>query len=146
MSTSIHILFESKFHNCGLFRINYGTLTQITIESGVSSPSDYWSRAGSICTINYGTISNCTNGATIGSGNTLGGICGVNGGTITGCINTGTIKNCHIGGGIAGSTGTISNCTNSGTIDAGDNHNPICGKNNGGKIINCTPDGENTEP
>lgn len=76
---------------------------------------------GSIVGNNNGTISQCTNKASVSSTSQYcGGIVGTNKGTVSGCINYGNITGSNNVGGIAGtnSTGTTSivNCTNYGTI------------------------------
>ena len=76
---------------------------------------------GSIVGNNNGTISQCTNKASVSSTSQYcGGIVGTNKGTVSGCTNYGNVSGKNNVGGITGtnSTGTTSivNCTNYGTI------------------------------
>ncbi len=102
-------------------------------------------RTGGICGENKGTIQDCVNESTVNgedleatlnldgvdlgqlnltqnvvTRNDSGGIAGLSGGTITGCTNRGTIGYAHVGynvGGIAGRhDGTVIECRNEGTI------------------------------
>lgn len=134
----------------GLFQQNRGTIKNVNITSGEAKGKAAYS--GVICGINNsgGTITNCTNAATMtGTNHNVGGICGLNYGRISDCKNSGEIKmegNWNEYGGICGTNdrGTISGCTNTGTVVAGTNHNPICGGQRG-TITNCTPPDQNTK-
>lgn len=101
-----------------------GTITNCHITSGTKT-NGYWEQGG-ICGAGAGTITNCSNGATISDTSatyySVGGIVGLCDGslTMTGCSNSGTVNGpgSKCGGIVGRNTGalTISNCSNSGTI------------------------------
>lgn len=117
-----------------LIRNNYGTIRNLSITSGSISDD------GSICDINYGTIENCKNAASVSdifggnvwcSRNFLGGITGRNFGAIIGCENTGDVTlygpvaYYTFVGGIAGySAGIIRNSRNFGNVRASNVYKP----------------------
>lgn len=104
----------------GLFAYNKGTIKDVSVE-GVITGTDY---AGAIAAVNSGTIQNCQNSASVSGSASLsfvGGIAGVNMGIITDSSNQGNISSQATGsniGGIAGAAreGSITNCTNQGTV------------------------------
>ena len=81
---------------------------------------------GGVCGLNYGTISNCINKATVTNGSHLGGICGYNeNNSIISCFNYGKIgtgnqlnKTAILGGICGESKAIISKCYNSGEISS----------------------------
>ena len=132
----------------GLFsRLGYtGTIQNVVLYGSVLSLADN-SATGGIVGRNEGTISNCTNYASVkGNYSAAGGICGNNVNTVIGCTNYGKINDnqttsSNYAGGIAAYTGPdvlysnnentiektrIENCTNNGIVfrktDAGGNN------------------------
>ena len=90
----------------GLFGSNYGQISNINVAGTISGTSDH---VGGICGENKknGEIINCGNSATVTGNEFVGGICGSNKGTITGCSNEGSITaKTGYAGGIAGKHGT----------------------------------------
>lgn len=76
----------------------------------------------------------------------VGGVCGYNYGTISNCSNTGTVIGIgfHVGGvcGTNQENSTIENCYNTGTVSGGDHVGGVCGDNNAkGIISNCNNTG-----
>lgn len=74
------------------------------------------------------------------------GVCGQNYGTISNCSNTGTVIGIgfHVGGvcGTNNENGTIENCYNTGSVSGGDYVGGVCGDNNAkGIISNCNNTG-----
>lgn len=104
----------------GLFGYNKGTIEDVSVEGAITG-TDY---AGAIAAVNSGTIQNCQNSASVSGSASLsfvGGIAGVNMGIITDSSNQGNISSQATGsniGGIAGAAreGSITNCTNQGTV------------------------------
>ena len=117
---------------------NYGGLVGVLAKEGVVrnvnmkkasiNASKY---AGGLVAYNYGTITNCTNSASVSTSDSYsGGIAGYNTGTVSNCTNSGSVSASaytsasydyafSYSGGIAGrNTGTVSNCTNSGSVSA----------------------------
>jgi hypothetical protein len=149
---------------------NNTTMSDCHNEGNISSAapsSDYYSSAGGICGVAYGTtINNCHNEGDISSSNSssdssyAGGICGeVERITISNCYNTGAISSSSdsysssefypSAGGICGESSgstTISNCYNTGVIssssDSYSSSGGICGNvyrynSSTNNIINC---------
>ena len=100
----------------GLFRINSGTIMNLTVEGNVNGSYSY---VGGICGVNNsgGVIVDCSYvGSVYGISGNVGGICGENKGTIERCAADGTVySNSSSVGGICGKIdgGTIKNCFNS---------------------------------
>ena len=122
--------FETNF---GLFRVNYGTIKNLTLVNfGIKTNSNSIGNAnrivniGIFCGINYGRIENCKckpNGIGINFNcveANAGGIAGTNGGTIIDCfVNYLTIDSIGNSGLIVGHNnayGVISKCTGDGRI------------------------------
>lgn len=84
---------------------------------------------------NTSTVSNCENhGTIVSTGGTIGGISGTNQGTVTGCTNNGSVTCSNQAGGIVGNNQkAIINCVNNGvtTITNGTEVGGIFGKNTG---------------
>lgn len=110
-----------------LFGHSSGTIQNLTVDTGNNYlfGGDY---AAGICAINRGTIQNCTSKGYI-YGYTdrtfVGGIAAVNFGTISDCSNTAFVGGAgadSCAGGIAGvsAEGTVTNCTNTGSVSASD--------------------------
>lgn len=115
--TGLYINNTSKSQ--GFFSRNDGIIKDLTMEGAIIGGNN----TGAIAGINYNTIQNCTNKATIQStiGVSLGGIVGSNqnNGVIYGCTNIGDVTANSIGGGIVGENkGRIQLCYNKGTITA----------------------------
>lgn len=112
-----------------MFACNSGTIQNLTVDTNGPNyyimGSDY---AAAICAVNRGTIQNCTSKGYIYGFNDktfVGGIAAVNFGTIADCTNEASIGGSGAdacGGGIAGvsAEGTVTNCTNTGSIDMAD--------------------------
>ncbi|MBQ8012585.1 MAG: hypothetical protein IJ265_13625, partial [Oscillospiraceae bacterium] len=76
--------------------------------------------------------------------NYVGGVCGCNyKGTITNCTNSGSVKGAKYVGGVCGcnSSGTITNSTNSGSVTGTHYVGGVCGDNYYGTITNSTNSG-----
>ena len=90
----------------GICGENNGQISNINVAGTISGTSDH---VGGICGENKknGEIINCGNSATVTGNEFVGGICGSNKGTITGCSNEGSITaKTGYAGGIAGKHGT----------------------------------------
>ena len=73
--------------------------------------------------------------------NDVGGVCGYSNGTITNSTNSGSVNGSDYVGGVCGNNyGTIMNCTNSGSVDGSDHVGGVCGYNDGA-ITNSTNSG-----
>ena len=91
----------------GLFGSNNGQISNINVAGTISGTSN----VGGICGYNFnnGKIINCSNSATVTGTSYVGGICGNNMGSITKCSNEGSITaEDFYAGGIAGKNGTYS--------------------------------------
>ena len=84
---------------------------------------------------NTSTVTNCENhGTIVSTSGTIGGISGTNQGTVTGCTNYGSVTGSNQAGGIVGNNQkAITNCVNNGiiTITNGTEVGGIFGKNTG---------------
>lgn len=118
-----HDILNLNINGNGLFNVNYGTLKNFRIVSGlIQGGSD--EQIGAICRINYGTIEAVVNQADIqpSSGQEYaGGIAGFNYGKITASVNSGNIMEGRFVGGIVGlnanqEKGAITACINSGML------------------------------
>lgn len=138
---------------CG---INYGTIENCTVNQGnyIYTSADLNDiNVGCVCGVNNGIIKNCTNNRNYLSKTNgvthenFGGICGKNTGTIDGCKNTKVIRDDYSEskyiGGICGYNvnGTITDCTNSGSVYGCNETGGICGYNEYGSILNCSNSG-----
>ena len=96
---------DSGANYVGLFGYSSGTIKNVGV---VDSYFNGKENVGGVCGYNNGgTIENCYNRGTVsGSGNCVGGVCGFSTGTITNCYNTGDV------GGVCGYNygGTFKNC------------------------------------
>lgn len=105
---------------------NRGKIENVKIDGGSLIVGSF---GGAIAGNNAGgTISLCSNSATVNYSSTvsstvetkggyIGGIAGITGGTIEKCINTGTVRGTHAAGGIAGQgNAKIQECVNKGYI------------------------------
>lgn len=119
----------------GLFGYNSGKITNLTVTGTITTTQK---GAGGVAGYNLGTIDNCTNEVNITSTMpiedaktcSVGGIVGDNG--IIGNENVRSIVG-----------GTITNCTNNGTIIAQDDGvGGICGTSYNGNIENCINNGD----
>ena len=131
---------------------NGATVSNVKVTSGTVTAEE--GAAGIVGRVlATGTVTNCSNNATINSGTNGGGIIGAayyttEGTTMTvsGCSNTGSVTGTSQGiGGIVGlSAAEISNCTNVGTITGGTTATGgIVGQQNcAGNITNCVNNGK----
>lgn len=95
--------------------------------------------AGGIVLDNSGTVSNCTNNATLTGAqkSDVSGIVATSCGVIENCINNGFINGYYACGIAGANTGTIKNCSNKQTITGIRFSSGICGANNT-NILDCT--------
>ncbi len=105
----------------GVFRyIQSGGVVADTIFRGNITPSGSQKNIGGIVGNNKGTLKNCTfNGNVVGETN-IGGICGYvsETGKIENCKFDGSVTGIHYTGGICGQNyGTVSGCTNTGSVN-----------------------------
>ena len=139
-----------------LFGYSSGTIQNLTVDTGNNYlfGGDF---AAAICVVNRGTIQNCNSKGYI-YGYTdkafVGGIAAVNFGTISHCTNTalvGGVGADACGGGIVGvsASGSVTNCTNTGSVtvwDGGKQPTELCtggivGLNYQSTIDQCTNQG-----
>lgn len=95
---------DSGANYVGLFGYSSGTIKNVGVVDPYFNGKE---NVGGVCGYNNGgTIENCYNRGTVsGSSNCVGGVCGFSTGTITNCYNTGDV------GGVCGAnSGTITNC------------------------------------
>lgn len=99
--------------------------------------------AGGIVLDNSGTVSNCTNNATLTGAqkSDVSGIVATSCGVIENCINNGFINGYYACGIAGANTGTIKNCSNKQTITGIRFSSGICGANNT-NILDCTNYGD----
>jgi len=127
--------------HAGLFGVNFGTITNLTVTQPSIDTSSY---AGGICGENYGIITNCRVASiAVGDINAtyfVGGICGMNYGYISDC----EVDDCRIdtreayAGGIAGvNSGTVRNCTYTGIITGAVGVGGICGATSYSTMVDC---------
>ena len=127
---------EYQWYNPGLFSLNDGIISNLTIDGSrisVSSMGDKY--GGFICAENNGSIINChSKDCTIALANIyhyFGGIAGNNTSIIRGCTSNNNIDWQSIGGRVGGivsnNSGTIENCTNFTTIVNAGAYSPISG-------------------
>ncbi len=130
-------LFNTSGNYLGLFGYigKNGQVSNLTIE-GLFAGSEY---VGGIAAMNYGTITNCQNIATIGGNSRIGGIAGYSCGTVANCSNMGEIIGKNSVGGIVGFNynGYIFNSFNIGGIQGGANTAGIAGNNGFDNIKTC---------
>ncbi|NTU58631.1 MAG: hypothetical protein HGB00_06895, partial [Chlorobiaceae bacterium] len=98
---------------------------------------------GGLVGINYGTITNCSSGGSVGRntqtryGTYSGGLVGNNYGTITNCYSIGSVTAEADAGGLVGqNNGTISNCYSTASASYGYQTGGLVGRNYG-NITNC---------
>ncbi len=87
---------------------------------------------GGVCGYsNGGVITSCANKATVTGSQHVGGVCGNNnGGTIGNCCSFATVNGAeYVGGVCGGNSGTTKNCCNFGTVDGSNYFGSVCGKN-----------------
>lgn len=141
---------KGKEYVAGLVSVNEGKVQDIESNVIVSATNDY---AGGIIAQNDGTVTRCKNNGKVSSFRFTGGIIGINSANVTKCENTATItctgndtsySSCKGTAGITGvSKGTqekpfkISDCNNSGKIEAGYTGGGITGWVQNGQVINC---------
>jgi hypothetical protein len=142
----------------GLFGMIYGASAEVTnteilecnIIGGIASQ-----KLGSLCGENQqGVLSNCRSSGSITCGDysgNIGGLCGVNGsvGSLIHCRSTvlvtgGMVKSERLGGLCGYNYGTISDCSATGSINAGYSLGGLCGGNYYGVISNCYATGSVT--
>ncbi|MCI8299293.1 MAG: hypothetical protein HFI69_02920 [Lachnospiraceae bacterium] len=131
--------------NQGLFGVNSGTIKNLTVEGSVSGKDNIGGIAGT--NKKEGTIQNCTTDVIVDGENNVGGIVGKNEGTVTGCTNKGSVTGSGTGvGGVAGSNnGTLENDRNTASVNGKDNVGGITGTNGeNGKVIGCINSGDVT--
>ena len=164
----IGLYMNNSNNHKGLFKYNYGTITDLNMTDGRIVCSGNGGGAGGICganssgTINdvacIGSIINCTSAVNISSSSiniSFGGICGSNSGTVKNCTNKGEVYitggtsstySENIGGVCGINRGTLENCSNTGYIHSSStaytqNFGGVCGYNVGGKVKNCSNSG-----
>ena len=121
--------------NQGLFGVNAGTIENLTVEGSVTGKDNVGGIAGT--NTRTGTIKDCTSNVSVTGYNGIGGAAGKNDGTVTGCTNQGSVTGSGTGaGGIAGTnSGTAAGNTNSGSVSGKDSVGGIVGTNGeNGKI------------
>lgn len=100
-----------------------GTVTNLIVKGTVVSSGSAVYGDGGIVGDNAGTVSNCVSDVAVKSGHNVGGVVGWNRdtGTITNCTNNGTItgtsNDVFVGGVVGTNCGTVQNCTNNGTVE-----------------------------
>ena len=102
---TVNVDIKSDASEVGLFSVNKGQISNVNVAGTISGS---WS-VGGICGKNLenGQISNCTNSAAVTGTKYVGGVCGYNQGSITECSNSGSITaETAYAGGIAGKNGT----------------------------------------
>ena len=150
----------------GLFG-EVGSVGQVSNVSVLDSYIRGQSKAGGVCGVNNGDITNCSNTGIVGGQTKVGGVCGQNFGNIINCNNTGTVSGDDYIGGVCGQNcsaiirsnntgivsgqskvggvcgqnyGSITNCNNAGTVSGNDYVGGVCGENYG-YIINSSNTG-----
>ena len=115
--------------------LNYGTLTNCYNIGSVESTG---AEAGGVCgTSTSGNVSNCYNTGSVTGYKRVGGVCGGNSGTVTNCYNTGSVEGNEIVGGVCGrNSSTVTNCYNSGSVEGNYSVGGVCG-NSFGNVTNC---------
>ena len=102
---------------------------------------------GVVAGVSKGTITNChvTSGIVTGKNNMTAGIVGSAGGTVTGCTNAASVNGGSVAGGIAGNTDggvdgspVVAACSNTGVVSAtGSSVGGIVGGYSGNSVIGC---------
>ncbi|MCQ2206841.1 MAG: hypothetical protein MJZ02_01315, partial [Paludibacteraceae bacterium] len=139
---------HSRIVDCSaLGSIQSGFTTNVLAGSGATPTTTNGAAVAGICVLNYGTISNCTNYATVTCHKAkltdayAAGICSENRGTVSGCTNSGDVSmttdnNCSGMGGIVGLSDhdSVSKCVNRGAITLTLSKNNSSGSYVGGLI------------
>ena len=106
----------------GLFRhVERGAVIKNLNVSGTVAPSGSRDMVGGIVGVNRGTVISCNFRSSVSGNNSVGGIAGKNeeSGVISGCSSSATVAAESSGGGIVGTNlGVITDCSNSGSINA----------------------------
>lgn len=108
----------------GLFRyIQSGATVQNLTVTGTIHPSERQDSLGLLAGSNAGRLLNCAASGTVMGDNRVGGLLGVNeaGGELVGCSFSGSVTGKHFAGGVAGENyGTLTRCSNSGSVNTKD--------------------------
>ena len=108
----------------GLFRyIQSGATVQNLTVTGTIHPSGRQDSLGLLAGSNAGRLLNCAASGTVMGDNRVGGLLGVNeaGGELVGCSFSGSVTGKHFAGGVVGENyGTLTRCSNSGSINTKD--------------------------
>ena len=108
----------------GLFRyIQKGAAVQNLTVTGTIHPSGRQDSLGLLAGSNAGRLLNCAASGTVMGDNRVGGLLGVNeaGGELVGCSFSGSVTGKHFAGGVVGENyGTLTRCSNSGSINTKD--------------------------
>jgi hypothetical protein len=138
--TLVNLKIDDSYNNeKGLFGHNTGSLKNIRIISGSVVGQEV---IGSVCGVNGGTVTGCSNtGCTVSGTHHVGGLCGNNSGsgTIRNSYNTAdiTVVNMNVGGVCGRNYGNLIACYNSGNIsNSGAFTGGVCGTN-GSNITAC---------
>ena len=108
----------------GLFRyIQTGATVQDLTVMGTIHPNGHQDDLGLLAGSNAGRLLNCTASGTVMGDNRIGGLVGANetGGELVGCSFSGSVTGKHSAGGVVGENcGTLTRCSNSGSINTHD--------------------------